>query len=194
MFRMVSVLAGLALITTGASVALADQVDILAVFGKAASEGRTGTAKKTRAVDSRPAKPGEIVITVIKDEGVETRSKPAETGDFVVRNRCPETGNEEYLVKAERFPERYRDPKLPAAPGGWREVHPVGVELSYCVFVGDAPVSFLAPWGEMMVARAGDVIVQDPNKPTDTYRVARASFLCTYEVVTPPRRESAIPK
>ena len=30
---------------------------------------------------------------------------------------------------------------------------------------------------------SGDAIVQDPNDPADTYRVASASFSCTYEVV-----------
>ena len=42
--------------------------------------------------------------------------------------------------------------------------------------------TFEAPWGETMVAKAGDAIVQDPDKPGDTYRVAAASFRCTYEV------------
>ena len=50
----------------------------------------------TKPVDARPARPGEIVVTLIKDEGHETRSRPAEAGDMVVRNRCPETGNEAY--------------------------------------------------------------------------------------------------
>ncbi len=43
--------------------------------------------------------------------------------------------------------------------------------------------TFTAPWGEPMVARPGDAIVQDPANPADTYRVAAASFACTYEVV-----------
>ena len=42
--------------------------------------------------------------------------------------------------------------------------------------------TFEAPWGETMVAKAGDAIVQDPDKPGDIYRVAAASFRCTYEV------------
>lgn len=43
-------------------------------------------------MDARPARPGEVVVTVIAGEE-ETRSKPAVAGDWVVRNRCPETGN-----------------------------------------------------------------------------------------------------
>jgi hypothetical protein len=33
------------------------------------------------------------------------------------------------------------------------------------------------------VAKPGDAIVQAPDNPKDTYRIARASFACTYEVV-----------
>ena len=49
----------------------------------------------------------EVETTFTADEGVETCSKPAAEGDWVVRNRCPATGNEEYLVKAGTFAERY---------------------------------------------------------------------------------------
>ncbi len=34
-----------------------------------------------------------------------------------------------------------------------------------------------------MVARPGDAIVQDPENPLDTNRIARAAFACTYEVI-----------
>jgi hypothetical protein len=43
--------------------------------------------------------------------------------------------------------------------------------------------TFTAPWGEAMVARPGDAIVRNPADPADTYRVAAASFSCSYEVV-----------
>jgi hypothetical protein len=39
-----------------------------------------------------------------------------------------------------------------------------------------------------MVARPGDSIVQDPDNPKDTYRVAKAAFTCTYEVLRDPQR------
>lgn len=44
---------------------------------------------------------------------------------------------------------------------------------------------FTAPWGEEMVARPGDAIVQVPGDAADTYRIAAAAFACTYEVTTP---------
>jgi hypothetical protein len=92
--------------------------DVVAQFAEAVAQHRVGIAHKTKPVDARPAKPGEIVVTVIKGEAVETRSKPAETGDWVVRNRCPATGNERYLVKAAKFPSRYGEPQGPADAEG----------------------------------------------------------------------------
>ncbi len=49
----------------------------------------------------------------------------------------------------------------------------------------DGSFTFTAPWGEPMVARPGDALVRDPADPKDTYRVAAASFACTYEIVKP---------
>jgi hypothetical protein len=37
-----------------------------------------------------------------------------------------------------------------------------------------------------MVARPGDAIVQNPERTQDTYRVAGASFVCTYEILKAP--------
>ena len=45
---------------------------------------------------------------------------------------------------------------------------------------------FTAPWGEPMIARPGDAILQDPEDPSDTYRVAAALFKCTYEILLSP--------
>jgi hypothetical protein len=49
----------------------------------------------------------------------------------------------------------------------------------------EGPFTFVAPWGEAMTARPGDAIVQDPNNPADTYRIAAGAFACTYEVLEP---------
>lgn len=150
----------------------------------ARTAGRTRIARKTRPVDARPAKPGEIVVTVIKGEGKETQSRPARNGDYVVRNRCPETGDEEYLVSADKFADRYKPSGAPAGPDGWQEFQPVGKEAWFLILQADeAPFSFVAPWGEPMIARPGDAIVQDPEDEGDVYRVARASFDCTYDIV-----------
>ena len=170
--------------------ALAADVDVGTLFDQAEAAGRVGIARKTKLVDGRPARPGEIIITLIKGEGHETRSKPAAEGDWAVRNRCPATGNEEYLVKAKVFAERYEGPFSEPDAQGWREFRPQGPEMRFFV-VGETEgtFTFTAPWGEEMVARPGDAIVRNPADPKDTYRVAAAAFKCTYEVVASPARK-----
>jgi hypothetical protein len=161
--------------------------DVHALFASAEAAGRVGVARKTKPVDARPAQPGEVVVTVIAGEGRETRSKPARPGDMVVRNRCPATGNEEYLVKAATFARRYAGPLSEPDAAGWRAYRPLGPEMRFfAVDEAEGAFRFTAPWGETMRVRPGDAIVRDPAKPKDTYRVAAAAFACTYEVVTPP--------
>jgi len=164
-------------------------VDVVARFAEAEKQHRVGVARKTKLIDARPARTGEIVVTVIKGEGIETRSKQAEAGDWVVRNRCPETGNEEYLVKAAKFSALYAEQGPGAGGGGWREFRPRGPEVRYFIVRDeDGEFSFTAPWGEEMVAKSGDAIVQSPGDGRDIYRVAAKSFACTYEIVPRPQR------
>ena len=161
--------------------------DVHALFAAAEASGRVGITRKTKPVDARPVRPGEVVVTHISDEGEETRSKPAAEGDWVVRNRCPATGNEEYLVKAGIFAERYEGPLSASDAEGWREFRPRGPEMRFfTVTEAEGAFRFTAPWGEPMRALPGDTIVRNPGKPDDTYRVAAAAFACTYEVVAPP--------
>jgi hypothetical protein len=163
--------------------------DVHGLFATAEAEGRVGIARKTKLVDARPARAGEAIVTFIKGEGHETQSKPAADGDWVVRNRCPATGNEEYLVEAGIFAERYVGPFSEPDAQGWREFRPQGTEVRFFV-VGerDGTFTFTAPWGEQMVARPGDAIVRNPADPKDSYRVAAAAFECTYEVLASPPR------
>jgi len=165
------------------------QKDQVALFAAAQEEGRTGVARKTKPVDARLATDGEVIVTIIKSEGVETTSKPASAGDWVVRNRCPETGNEEYLVSAAKFPARYGDAQSEPDAAGYQTFVPKGTEMNYfIVSQAEGDFSFTAPWGETMVAKPGDAIVQSPSDVADTYRIAAASFGCTYEIVTQPAR------
>jgi hypothetical protein len=161
------------------------QTDVHAMFDQAERDARVGLARKTMPVDVRPAAAGEVVVTVIAGEGKETESPPAQPGDMVVRNRCPETGNEEILVTAAKFAERYEGPIGPP-DAGWQPYRPRGIEMRYFV-VRDAEgtFTFIAPWGEPMVARPGDAIVRNPDDPADTYRIAAAAFACTYEILRP---------
>ena len=164
-------------------------IDIAAYFQRAQTARGAGMARKAKPVDARPATPGEIIVTIIKGEGKETQSAPAKPGDMVVRNRCPATGNEQILVTAKTFARRYDGPVDTTANNGWRTYRPRGVQMRF-VEVGnsDGTFTFLAPWGERMMARPGDVIVQDPKNVKDTYRIARAAFECTYEVLRQPTR------
>jgi hypothetical protein len=163
------------------------ELDVHALFATAEAEGRVGIARKTKPVDARPARPGEVVVTLIKGEGRETQSKPAAEGDWVVRNRCPATGNEEYLVKAGTFAERYVGPFSEPDRQGWHEFRPTGPEMRFFVVSeAEGAFRFTAPWGEVMPAQPGDAIVRNPAETEDTYRVAASAFECTYEVVTPP--------
>src|SRR5277367_6184757 len=164
-------------------------IDIYTYFQKARDLGHDGLARKTKLVDAREATPGEVVVTVIKGEGKETQSPPAKAGDMVVRNRCPESGNEEFLVSASKFAGRYEGPTGPAGEDGWRPYQPRGADMRFVVVTEkDGAFTFTAPWGETMVARPGDAIVQDAQDPKDTYRVQKAAFACTYEEIRPPSK------
>ena len=180
--------AGAFAMLSAVAVHAASEQDQVKLFEKVKSEGKSGIAHKTKPVDARPAVAGEVIVTIIKGEGVETRSKPAEAGDWVVRNRCPETGNEEILVKAAKFPTRYGEPQSEPDAQGYRSFAPKGTDMGYFIVSAElGEFTFKAPWGEQMVARPGDAIVQVPSDPSDTYRIAAASFACTYEIVTPAK-------
>jgi hypothetical protein len=179
-----AVLAAVLALAWGA--AEAADADVHAMFDQAEREGRVGLARKTMPVDARPAQLDEVVVTVVAGEGKETESPPAQPGDMVVRNRCPATGNEEILVSAAKFAERYEGPIGPIDAPGWRPYRPRGVEMQYFVVRAlDGAFTFTAPWGEPMTARPGDAIVRDPRDPADTYRIAAAAFACTYEILDP---------
>ncbi|WP_442583609.1 hypothetical protein ACSBOB_17270 [Mesorhizobium sp. ASY16-5R] len=183
-----SLLAGMVAMLSAVVVHAASEQDQVALFEKVKGEGKSGIAHKTKPVDARPAVAGEVVVTIIKGEGVETKSKPAEAGDWVVRNRCPETGNEEILVKAAKFPTRYGEPQSEPDAQGYRTFAPKGDDMGYFIVSAElGEFTFKAPWGEQMVAKPGDAIVQVPSDPSDTYRIAAASFACTYEIVTPAK-------
>lgn len=162
-------------------------MDINVLFEEALNDGRVGVARKSQPVEVRPAAPGEVVVTMIAGEGKETESRPAAAGDMVVRNRCEATGNEEYLVSANTFAERYDGPLGSQDASGWSTYRPRGGDLLYFIVRDkDGAFSFTAPWGEEMVAKPGDAIVRDPADPSDSYRVAAAAFECTYEVIKAP--------
>lgn len=182
-----AVLAAAAVLTLPPAATAQPEKDAVQIIEDALAEGRTGIARKDKAVDARPATAGEVIVTIIAGEGKETQSPPAQAGDMVVRNRCPETGNEEILVAAAKFAGRYEGPTGPSQEDGWAPYRPRGIKMRYIVVSeADGEFQFKAPWGEMMVARPGDAIVQDLEDANDTYRIARAAFACTYSILEAP--------
>jgi hypothetical protein len=163
--------------------------EMIALMTDAQARGLVGIARKkaTKPVDARPARVGEVVVTIIRGEDKETQGRPARQGDWVVRNRSPDTGNEQYLVSADQFKERYRESGTVSGPDGWRECPPLGKEMCVLILPPDTKAfTFVAPWGEWMVAWPGDAIAQDPKNERDVYRIAAAAFAETYEIVRPP--------
>jgi hypothetical protein len=100
------------------------------------------------------------------------------------------SGNEQYLVSAAKVPRRDEGPLSAADSDGWRAFRPRGSEMRYFIVQPSQGIfTFTAPWGEEMVAKPGDAMVQNPEDESDIYRVAAASFACTYEVIkTAPSR------
>ena len=172
----------------GAQIAGLPVKDRVEYFADVRSQGRTGTARKTAPVDARPAEPGETVVSRLEGDGIETVSAPAVAGDMVVRSNCGANQETEILVAAEKFSTRYGSAQSGSDKGGYRSYLPTGEDMAY-VIVSEADGEFAleAPWGEMMVARPGDEIVQNLGDPSDIYRIYGPAFDCTYEVVEPAR-------
>ena len=163
-------------------------MDIHALFENAERDGRVGIARKSQPVDARPAVPGEVVVTIIADEGKETQSRPPTAGDMVVRNRCEATGNEEYLVSAGTFAERYEGPLGPEDAHGWQAYRPRGTDNALRGPPdGGRLILVHRSLGRGDGGEAGRCYRPQPRRPHDTYRVAAASFECTYEILEPPR-------
>lgn len=102
-----------------------------------------------------------------------------------MRKRCPATGNEEYLVKAATFAERYASTGKILADGR-AGCTPAGQEMGYFTLPGgEGPYNFMTPWGDPMTARAGEAILRNPADANDVYCVAAASFACSYETIRP---------
>lgn len=162
----------------------------VAYFTQAQHAGITGVAIKTKPVLARPAKEGEIITTIIKGEGIETVSEPARKGDWVVQNICPETGNEEILVRKEKFSQRYNkesngshDVKT-LSHYQYQQFIPKGIEMNYFIVPDTTPTfAMKAPWGELQRFQPGDAVVQSTMDDQDIYRIQKTAFECTYTII-----------
>ncbi|MCO7050724.1 hypothetical protein NAG84_12795 [Proteus terrae] len=169
------------------------QKERVAYFTQAQQAGITGVAIKTKPVLARPAKESEIITTIIKGEGVETVSEPAKVGDWVVQNICPETGNEEILVRKAKFAQRYNPAEkseinLASYPSGYQPFTPKGIEMNYFIVPESTPpFAMKAPWGELQRFQSGDAVVQSTKDNQDIYRIQKAAFECTYTILKPAK-------
>ncbi|OAT46532.1 hypothetical protein M997_2013 [Proteus hauseri ATCC 700826] len=158
-------------------------------FAQAQQTGITGLAIKTKPVLARQAQEGEVITTVIKGEGVETISAPAKQGDWVVQNICPETGNEEILVRKEKFAQRYNaveqsKAKINSNTNQYQPFIPKGVEMNYFIVPDSTPAFVMkAPWGELQRFQSGDAVVQSTTDSQDIYRIQKSAFECTYTII-----------
>jgi hypothetical protein len=58
-----------------------EAVDVVEYFVRSHDARGAGLARKSKPIDVRPAKPEEVIVTMIKGEGKETQSPPAKSGD-----------------------------------------------------------------------------------------------------------------
>lgn len=136
--------------------------------------------QKNKNVYARAAETGERINSYTAD-GLET-TNTANADDFIVRNQTGAA--EEYIVPAHKFNQRYV--WLREHEAGWMEYQSLGqvvaVELDEAALAAlDMPETFhfTAPWGEAMVAKAGDFLVGPPGL-AEIYRIARQEFFETY--------------
>lgn len=110
------------------------------------------------------------VVTYTQD-GRETESV-AEPGDIIMSG----PGQENYVVKAAKFPRFYQG-EIGST------IIPDQTPRMVAVYTGSDSVEFLAPWGENMVLKPGDYLVED--KDGGYYRIAKMEYESTYN---PPGR------
>lgn len=127
-------------------------------------------ASKFQRINARPAKPGEVVHTVLAD-GTNETSNVAQEGDYVVNN----VGSpEQWIVRGKDFVKKYVEdegnPGVYRPKGGPMEVFDVGEDIEG-----------VAPWGENMRVKKGGYIMRDPNNPNDAYGIGLDEFNKSYK-------------
>jgi hypothetical protein len=163
--------------------------DRIQFFEDAIAAHRVGRAQKIGVVDARPARDGEIVVSIIAGEGLETTSRPAQLGDWVVRSRFAQTGFEEQLVDGAVFATRYSELDGTKDEAGFTRFTARFDPVLFCrVQEADGEFALRARWGELQRCRPGDAVVQLPGRPDDIYRVQAQAFALNYRVIEQPER------
>lgn len=132
--------------------------------------------KKFAKVTARPAKHGEIVVTITSD-GKETINK-AKEGDFVVRNKT----KEKYILPKKTLNNRYDH--LGHAYGQWESYEAKGeiLAIKYKTDEMQEIPRFKASWGEMMTLKDGDMLCTPLPAKDEIYRIAAKEFKETYKL------------
>ena len=104
------------------------------------------------------------VVTTTAD-GKETQNV-AQPNDIIMSG----PSSENYVVTAAKFPKLYQGNVGSA-------VIPEQNPRMVALYTGQQPITFMASWGEQMVCKPGDYLVQDGE---NYYRVAKAEYEQTY--------------
>ena len=146
--------------------------DIAARFEEALRAGKVRRYQKKSLVDIRPAAPGEVIATVINGEHETVNSAVA--GDYVVRG----IKGELYIIRPEALAKRYGGPLTVPDREGFRR-YPAKGDFYGFRYEG-APIKFVAPWKEYMIANPGDYIGTNAMGSKEFYRVEQSAFAATY--------------
>ncbi len=146
--------------------------DITAKFEEALRAGKVRRYRKIGQADIRPAVPGEVVATVI--DGERETVNTAAAGDYVVRG----VKGELYVVTPETLAKRYGGPLTAPDKDGFRR-YPARGDFYGFRYEG-APIKFVAPWKEDMIAKPGDYIGTNAMGSTAYYRIEQSAFAATY--------------
>ncbi len=111
----------------------------------------------------------QSVVTYTTD-GKETENV-ADVGDIIMSG----ISNERYVLRKDKFPKLYLGEIGSTVTN---DQTPRAVAR----YTGEAPVSFLASWGEQMILKPNDYLVKEPDG-TYYYRIAKAEFEQTYNSI-----------
>ena len=161
-----------------------EKIEIQGMFLDAVNAGEVQHFHKIGKVISRPAIPGETIITTCGGK-VETLHT-AVADDIIVKNVMPGSSAETYILKKGKFTKRYELSGSVFNVDGQRfELAIAKGEVDAFIYQGDE-ITFIAPWNEPMFCQPGDYICsEDKFYPgaDDIYRIAAAEFKGSYEFV-----------
>lgn len=140
------------------------QAQMKSVYGGIDSPEKT-YQKKELTFSVKTVTEKENVVTKI-DGKVKTKNI-ANKGDYILTG----TKGEKYVLTPKKFNERY------ISKGEGKAVSkPVKTKAKIAI----GPLTFMASWGEKMIAEKGDAIV---NNKGEFYRIEKGAFNNTYEKV-----------